>query len=318
MAEPTTLRLVLAISIALKLKIDHLDIKTAFLNGEIPENERIFCSPPPGLRVEDGMGWLIKKGLYGAHKSGSIWAKTFRTWMHNNYPQYVEAGNERCVYVMQESEELAPINLYELRGLKIEKNEKIIIMIMNTDDMPITYSDNARDLVDSFERKLNNSFEATPRSQIEHYLGMHALYDQEKGILTLQARHHVYDFINHMGLEPDFDVGVSTPLDPHGDYSKADSPPEIDVKLRDKVWQAHAKLIHPAIWARPDLVHSVSVLGRFVHNESKKLWNAYSRIAKHLVKTRDLKLVYGTPGIELLDLEPYGHSDSNWGRCIDH
>ena len=65
---------------------------------------------------------------------------------------------------MRESEELAPINLDELRGLKIEKNEKIIIIIMNTDDMLIAYSDNTRELVDSFEKKLNNSFEATTRS----------------------------------------------------------------------------------------------------------------------------------------------------------
>jgi len=36
MAEPTTLRLVLAISSVLKLNIYHLDIKIVFLNGEIP------------------------------------------------------------------------------------------------------------------------------------------------------------------------------------------------------------------------------------------------------------------------------------------
>jgi len=232
--------------------------------------------------------------------------------MHKNYPQYIEAGNERCVYVMRESEELAPINLDELRGLKIEKNEKIIIMFMNTDDMLIAYSDNARDLVDSFEKKLNNSFEATPPSQIEHYMGMHVLYDQDQSIFTSDTRRHVYGFINHMGLNADSAVGVSTPLDPHEVYSRMDSPPEINVKLRDKVWQAHGKLIHLAIWACPNLVHSVSVLGRYVHNPSQKLWNAYSRIAKYLVKTRDHKLVYRTPDIELMDLEPYGHYDSDW------
>jgi len=83
-AEPTTIRLVLSISSALRLNIDHLDIKTAFLDGEIPENEQLFCSPPPGFRVPEGMGWLIKKGLYGAYQSRSIWAKTFRAWMHKN------------------------------------------------------------------------------------------------------------------------------------------------------------------------------------------------------------------------------------------
>jgi len=42
-------RLVLAISSALKLNFNYLDIKTTFLNGEIPENEQFFCSPPPGF-----------------------------------------------------------------------------------------------------------------------------------------------------------------------------------------------------------------------------------------------------------------------------
>jgi len=35
------------------------------------------------------------------------------------------------------------------------------------------------------------------------------------------------------------------------------------------------------------------------------------------VKTRDFKLISGTPNIDLVDLEPYGHSDSDWGGSID-
>ena len=196
-------------------------------------------------------------------------------------PQYVEAGNERCVCVMRESEELAPSNLDELRdlGLKIEKTEKCIIMIINTDDMLITYSDNVRELVDFFEKKLNNFFEVTPRSKIEQFMGMHVLYNKQKGLLrlTLDTGRQVYGFINHTGLDPHSDVGVNKLLNPPEVYSKADLPPEIDVKLRDKVWQAHCKHIHLAIWAHPDLVHSVSMLGlgRYVHNTSEKLWSAY-------------------------------------------
>ena len=62
----------------------------------------------------------------------------------------------------------------------------------------------------------------THADQIEHYIGMHVLYDQDKGILTLDARRHVDGFINHMGLDADSDIGVSTPLDPHEVYSKMD------------------------------------------------------------------------------------------------
>jgi len=106
--------------------------------------------------------------------------------MQKNFPKYVEAVNEQCVHVMLESEELAPIDLVELRGLKIEKDAQIVIMIMNTDDSLIAHSHNARELVDSSEKKLNDIFEATPRSKIEHYMG------RQKGLLTLDARRHVY------------------------------------------------------------------------------------------------------------------------------
>jgi len=55
MAEPTTLRLVLAISSALKLNIDHLDIKTAFLNGKIPRTSSFFARLHPVSEYQ--MAW---------------------------------------------------------------------------------------------------------------------------------------------------------------------------------------------------------------------------------------------------------------------
>jgi len=61
------------------------------------------------------------------------------------------------------------------------------------------------------------------------------------------------------------------------------------------------------------------VLWKHVSNpiKTQKLRNAYSRIAKYLVKTRGFKLAFGTPDIELMDLETCGHSDSDWGGSID-
>jgi len=39
--------------------------------------------------------------------------------------------------------------------------------------MLIAYLDNAKEPVDSFEKKLNDSFKVTPHSNIEYYMGMH-------------------------------------------------------------------------------------------------------------------------------------------------
>jgi len=70
-----------------------------------------------------------------------------------------------------------------------------------------------------------------------------------------------------------------------------------------------------AIWARPDLAHCVSVLGRYVHNPSQKHLDAYLRVARYLIKTKDLRIVYGTHDTHGLVL--YGFSDSDWGADPD-
>jgi hypothetical protein len=58
------------------------------------------------------------------------------------------------------------------------------------------------------------------------------------------------------------------------------------------------------------------VLGRYVHNPSLKHWDSYVRVAKYLVRTKDYRLVYGTPDAENID-EPYFYTDSAWGDELD-
>ena len=123
---------------------------------------------------------------------------------------------------------------------------------------------------------------------------MHVTRNRAQRLLALDGRRHVYNYIHEMGYDPASTTTVTTPLDPNIVYSQEDCPAEVDVDLRAKVWAAHGKLIHLAVWSRPDLAHAVSVLGRYVHNPSQKLWLAYHRIAKYLIRTKDFRLVYGT------------------------
>ena len=317
MTEPTTLRLALSIANELDLELDHLDIKTAYLNAVLTEKERFYCSPPPGFKVPPGYGLYIGKGLYGAHQSGAAWASTFRLWMKENAPEFVEAGNERCMYIMRKRADGTRVDLELKRGFKLEDGERLVIVIMNTDDMLIAYTKNAKDFVDDFEQTLNKSFEATPREEAEYYMGMHIVRDREKGLLGFDARRHVYNYIWHMGRDPESTAGVSTPLDPHETYTKDDCPQEVNTKLREKIWAAHGILIHLSIWARPDLAHAVSVLGRYVHNPSEKHWLAYDRIARYLTKTKDMRIIFGSSDSRHGQRKMYGYSDSDWGGSLD-
>ncbi len=316
MTESTTIRLLLSLANMLDLNADHLDIKTAFLNGVLPESEQFYCSPPPGFSLEPGKGWKMLKGLYGAHQSGAVWAKTWRDWMKQHYPQFHEAGTERCVYVMRETADGTPLDLSLARDIQLEPGERLVILVMNTDDLLVLYTESARSIVDDFERNLNTYFEATPRAPVEQYMGMHVSRNRTRRTITLDGRRHVYDFIWHMGMDPHHGTPVRTPLDPHITYSKSDCPEHVDTALRDRVWKAHGKLIHLSVWCRPDLCHAVSVLGRYVHNPSQKLWDAYCRITKYLIKTKDLRLVYGSSD-PVSRRVPYGTSDSDWGASLD-
>jgi hypothetical protein len=79
----------------------------------------------------------------------------------------------------------------------------------------------------------------------------------------------------------------------------------------------HGKLIYLVVWSRPDLAHAVSVLGRCVHNPSLKLWHAYHRIAKYLIRTKDILLVFGNYD-PLRRTEPYECTDSDWAADLDN
>jgi hypothetical protein len=54
LTDAVTGRLLLGIANRLKLRIDHLDIKTAYLNGTLPVHERFWCSPPVGFEEAPG------------------------------------------------------------------------------------------------------------------------------------------------------------------------------------------------------------------------------------------------------------------------
>merc|ERR1719163_1763953 len=105
---------------------------------------------------------------------------------------------------MRQDADGKPINLDRAEGIKLDPKEKLIIIVMNTE--------NARTHVDEFEQKINQIFESTPRQPVEQYLGMHVARDRIQRLLTIDARRHVYEYITMMGFDPHSGTSVSTPL----------------------------------------------------------------------------------------------------------
>ncbi len=81
-AKFTTIRCILAIGAAMDLEIHQMDVKTAFLNGELEED--IYMDQPQGF-VQDGKEDLVcklKKSLYGLKQSPRAWYQRIDMFLH--------------------------------------------------------------------------------------------------------------------------------------------------------------------------------------------------------------------------------------------
>lgn len=69
----SSLRLLIALSVNLELRITHLDVTTAFLNGTL--SETVYMVQPDGFfRTKDKNQVLrLKKAIYGLKQSSRVW-----------------------------------------------------------------------------------------------------------------------------------------------------------------------------------------------------------------------------------------------------
>ncbi|KAD5802426.1 hypothetical protein E3N88_13786 [Mikania micrantha] len=93
----TSIRLVLAIAALRNLEVHQMDVKTAFLNGDL--EEEIYMEQPEGFSAPGQEGKVCKlvKSLYGLKQAPKQWHQKFDQVMLNNGFKINEC--DKCVYV---------------------------------------------------------------------------------------------------------------------------------------------------------------------------------------------------------------------------
>lgn len=74
-AKLASIRAVFAMAAAEDMELHQIDIKGAYLNGELTERETIYMSQPPGYPAPNSAGKVcrLRKTLYGLKQSGRRW-----------------------------------------------------------------------------------------------------------------------------------------------------------------------------------------------------------------------------------------------------
>ena len=74
-AHMTTVRTLLVVVFVRHWSVSQLDVKNAFLNGEL--REEVYMQPPRGYSVPDGMVCRLRRSLYGLKQDPRAWFERF-------------------------------------------------------------------------------------------------------------------------------------------------------------------------------------------------------------------------------------------------
>lgn len=280
-ANATSIKMLLAIAVSLKLHLRQVDFKSAFLHAKRDKTmKKIYMRPPPGVDCPPGKVWLILRAIYGLPDSPLLWFKTLTEFLKTL--GFKQSYADPCL-------------LY-----RITKSE-YTILTMVVDD--ILMASNKEKVLDEVVDAMKKKFRTKDLGKPEYVIGMHINYDREKQVLKLNQELYLETLAKKYGMENS--RPVKTPADKGSQLKK-----DMGGEPTDKDYRSLVGSLLYAVNTRPDIAVIVSSLSKFNDCAQTGHWTAAIRVLKFLYHTRKICLTYRPkvkPGEET---EVFG--DSTW------
>jgi hypothetical protein len=154
--------LLLALAAEEGWQVHHMDVKTAFLNGDL--QEEVFIQQPPGFIQLGQEHKVLKlhKALYGLHQTPRAWNLKLDEKL--NMLGFIKCNADHAIYC---------------RG---EKGERLIVGVY-VDDLLITGS--SLKSIDRFKKEMVIVFRMSDLDLLTYYLGIE-VHQTDKGISLCQ------------------------------------------------------------------------------------------------------------------------------------
>ncbi|KAK1417487.1 hypothetical protein QVD17_26616 [Tagetes erecta] len=257
----TTIRLILSIVAAEGLHLEQLDVKTAFLHGNL--DEEIYMAQPEGFQVagKENLVCKLKRSLYGLKQAPRQWYLKFDDFM-------VRTGYKRC----------------ETDHCCYQKRFKgsYIILLLYVDDMLIAGSD--MEEIRKLKKQLSDEFEMKDLGPAKQILGM-SISRKKDGSITLSQEKYIGKVLERFKMNDEKMKPRNTPLGNHFKLSKDQSPKSEDERAEmAKVPYASAvgSLMYAMVCTRPDIAHAVGVVSRFMSDPGREHWEAVKWLLRYL------------------------------------
>jgi hypothetical protein len=279
-ATRDTERAFLAYVAAHDLELHQLDVKTAFLHGELAETT--YVEQPEGFHQGGPRTvWLLKKALYGLRQAPRAWYLHLRKIL------------EELGFTASQAD--ASFFTFERAGDRI-------MLLVYVDDM-LAAAKLLTNVTDC-KRMLQDKFDIKDLGQAKIFLGMEIERNREQRILKLSQRSFVSNLASRFDATDT--VPCAIPMSPEFELFPKDAGPPIP--RSDFPYQSLVGgLLYASTGTRPDIAHAVALLARVNHCYTQAHVDALLRVLRYTYHTRDLGLVFGTSADALL-----GYCDASY------
>jgi hypothetical protein len=168
--------------------LQQLDVKNAFLNGNL--EEEVYMDAPPGFGKNFGIKVCkLKKSLYGLKQSPRAWFEKFTQFIKSQ--GYTQEQGDHTMFIRH------------------SHDGKIAILIVYVDDIILTKDDVLE--MNRLKTSLSSTFEIKDLGSLRYFLGMEVARSK-KGIVISQHK-YVLDLFKETGMSSY--RPADTPIDPN-------------------------------------------------------------------------------------------------------
>ena len=261
-----------------------MDVKTAFLNGEL--EEEIYMEQPTGFIMKDQEEkvYRLSRSIYGLKQSSRQWYIRF----HNAIMAYdfTMIDEDHCVYIKRSKDQFVIISLY-------------------VDDILIAGSN--MEFVHTVKSWLSSNFEMKDMGEAAYILGVKISRDRSKRSLSHPQETYINKVLERFRMQDC--KSIDTPIAKGEGLSHRLCPrtPQENEQMKHVPYaSAIGSLMYAMMCTRPDICFAIGMVSRYQSNPGPAHWKAVKRILRYLKGTADYTMSYQGKDLRL---EGYSETD---------
>lgn len=281
-----SIRILLAIAAYHDYEIWQMDVKTAFLNGNLLED--VYMTQPEGFGDPKATKKVCKlqRSIYGLKQASRSWNLRFDETVQQY--GFIKNEDEPCVY-------------------KKVSGSIVSFLILYVDDILLIGNDIPT--LQEIKTWLGKCFSMKDLGEASYILGIRIYRDRSQRLLGLSQGTYIDKVLRRFNMH-DSKKGF-IPMSSGLNLSKTQSPSTNDERdrMRDIPYaSAIGSIMYAMICTRPDVSYALSATSRYQSNPGNDHWIAVKNILKYLRRTKDTFLIYG--GQE--ELSVIGYTDASF------